>query len=58
MGHRKNDDAIYEANGFYETKTVAKRRVITTKGWDFQIKWASVDTTFIALKDTKETNPV
>ena len=58
ISHRKNDDAIYEANGFYETKTGSKRRFITTKGWDFQIKWASGDTTFIALKDIRETNPV
>ena len=58
IGHRKNYDAIDEANGFYETKTGSKRRVIMTKGWDFQINWASGDTTFIALKDTKETNPI
>ena len=54
----ENDDAINEANGFYETRTGAKMIVITTKVWDFQIKWASGDTTFIALKDIKETNPV
>ena len=58
IGHRKNDDAIDEANGFYETNTGAKRRVILKKGWDFQIKWESGDTTFIALEDIKETNPV
>ena len=40
-------------NGFYETKTGAKRRVIMKKCWDFQIKWASGDITFIALKDIK-----
>ena len=39
IGHRKNDDAIDEANGFYETKTGAKRRVIRKKVWDLQIKW-------------------
>ena len=58
IGHSKNIDAIDEANGFYETKTGSKRRVITTKGSDFQIKWASGDTTFIELKDIKQTNPI
>ena len=58
IGHRKNSDAIEQANGFYETRTGVKRRVITTKGWDFHVKWESGETTYIALKDIKEHNPV
>ena len=58
IGHRKNDDAISQADGFYETNTGVKRRVITTKGWDFNVKWESGETSYIALKDIKEHNPV
>ena len=58
IGHRRNDDAIPQENGFYETKTGVKRRVITTKGWDFNVKWESGETSYIALKDIKEHNPV
>ena len=58
IGHRKNDDAIALADGFYETKTGVKRRVITTKGWDFNVSWESGETSYIALKDIKEHNPV
>ena len=42
IGHRKNeDDAISQADGFYETSYGVKRKVITTNGWDFNIKWES-----------------
>ena len=58
LGHRKNAEAIDEINGFYETKNGTKRRVITTKGWDFHIKWESGETSYIKLKDIKETNPI
>ena len=58
IGHRRNSDAIAIEDGFYETKTGMKRRVITTKGWDFQIKWESGDVSYISLKDIKETNPL
>ena len=37
IGHRNNDDTISTDNGFYETKTGVKRKIITTKGWDFQV---------------------
>ena len=58
VGHRKNDDAIDQKDGFYETNTGVKRRVITTKGWDLKVRWESGETSFIALKDIKEQNPI
>ena len=57
-GHRKNKDAIPIEDGYYETSSGAKRRVITTKGWDLQVKWESGETSYIALKDIKESNPI
>ena len=58
IGHRKTKDAIPIEDGYYETKTGAKRRVITTKGWDLQVKWESGEVSYIALKDIKESNPI
>ena len=58
IGHRRNDDAIPKSEGFYETSNGVKRKVITTRGWDFNVKWESGETSFIALKDIKEHNPV
>ena len=58
IGHKQNDDAIKIENRFYETKTGTKRRVITTKGWDLQARWENGETSYIALKDIKESNPI
>ena len=37
---------------------VRKRRVITTKGWNLEVKWETGESSFIALKDIKESNPI
>ena len=56
--HRRTEDAIPIEKGYYETRTGIKRRVITTRGWQLEVKWESGETTFIALKDIKESNPI
>ena len=38
IGHRRNDDAISQEAGFFETSNGIRRKVITTKGWDFNVK--------------------
>ena len=43
---------------FEETKTEVKRKVMTTKGWDFHVHWEHGETSYIALKDIQETNPI
>ena len=58
IGHRKTKEAVPIEEGHYETKSGAKRRAITTKGWELQVKWESGETSFIALKDIKESNPI
>ena len=58
IGHRKDDSAIAKANGYYETKSGTRRRVITSKGWDLHIRWETGETSYIALKDIKECNPI
>ena len=57
IGHRKSDDAISQDDGFYETSNGVRRKVITTKDWDFNVKWESGETSYISLKDIKEHNP-
>ena len=57
IGHRRNDDAISQEAGFFETSNGIRRKVITTKGWDFNVKWESGETSYISLKDIKEHNP-
>ena len=57
IGHRKSDDTVSQADGFYEMSNGVRRKVITTKGWDFNVKWESGETSYISLKDIKEHNP-
>ena len=54
--HRKNDNVISKDDGFYETKTGVKRKLITTKVWDVQVRWETGETSYISLKDIKENN--
>ena len=58
VGHRNTDDAIPMDIGYYETITGIKRRLITTKGWQLKVKWDQGKTSYITLKDIKETNHV
>ena len=37
--HRKNDKAIPVEKGFIELPSGVKKRIITTKGWDLEVKW-------------------
>ena len=54
--HRKNDNVISKDDGFYETKTGVKRKLITTKVWDVQVRWETGETSYISLKDIKKNN--
>jgi hypothetical protein len=56
--HRKGDDAIDIANGFIVMPNGRRVRKRTTKGWKLQVKWKDGTTTWVPLKDLKETNPV
>ena len=58
IGHRKIDDSIPIESGYYETRTGVKIRVISTKGWQLKVKWYSGKTSYIDLKDIKDTNSV
>ena len=58
IGHRRAKEAVPIEQGYYETKSGAKRRVITTKGWNLEVKWETGESSFIALKDIKESNPI
>ena len=56
----RKDDSIALSPGENSNATVNgfKRPVITTKGWDVQVKWADQSTSWIPLKTIKESNPI
>ena len=57
ISHRKMDSAVSKSDGYIIHNGV-KRKVITTKGWDMQIKWKDGSTSWVPLKDVKLSNPV
>ena len=58
INHRHTALALKQANAFIVTSSGNMRRRETTKGWDMPIRWKYGSTTWVPLKDTKESYPV
>ena len=56
VGHRYNKDAISIDDGWYVTPQGARKRIITTKGCDINVSWKDGKTSWVPLKDMKESN--
>ena len=57
VDHIKDDTAIPLDDGYIVTNGTRRRR-LTTKGWKLCVKWKDGTTSWEALKDLKESNPV
>ena len=57
IGHRSNEQALSKENGLIQTKSGLKP-IITTKGWEIYVKWKDQSTSWVTLKDLKESDPV
>jgi hypothetical protein len=53
--HRTLEDAIPIDEGEYTTPSGMKRKRRTTKGWELSVRWKDGSSTWIALKDLKDT---
>jgi hypothetical protein len=58
VDHRKKKDAIEKQNGFTVAQYGARIPKRTTRGWELCVEWRNGDTTWVPLKDLKDTNPV
>ena len=58
IDHRTNGSEITQQDAFVTTQTGTKRRRETTKGWEILVEWKDGSTTWIQLKDLKESYPV
>ena len=58
IGHRFNNDYINENDGWYITPQGSKKRRITTRGCDLNVQWTDGTSSWIPLKDMKESNPL
>ena len=55
LDHRKSETDINIDKGLSNGN---KSSVITTKGWDICVEWSNGSSSWIPLKDIKESNPV
>ncbi|GFH48974.1 pol protein [Chaetoceros tenuissimus] len=56
---RKDDSiAVPKEQGTYCNSAGIERNVVTTKGWEVQVKWRDKSTSWISLKDAKEGDPL
>jgi hypothetical protein len=56
---RKDDSiAISKENGTYYNNAGVERNVVTTKGWEVQVRWRDKSTSWISLKDAKDGDPL
>ena len=58
IDHRTNGQEVKQQDAFLTTKMGTKRRRETTKGWELLVEWKDGSTTWVALKDMKESFPV
>jgi hypothetical protein len=56
--HRKTKDAVSKEDGFIVMPNGRKTPKRTTKGWELLVEWKDGTTTWVPLKDIKDTNPV
>ena len=57
IDHRKKDTALSPSEGFVTTGTVSKP-VVTTKGWDLQVRWKDGSVDWLPLSQVKEAIPI
>jgi hypothetical protein len=58
VDHEKDHRAVTKDNGWVRSGNGQQKPRITTVGWRFQVEWADGSTSWVPLKDLKESNPV
>ena len=59
IDHERDETAVKKEDGwFYLPGSNARKRVITTKGWQFHVQWKDGTATWVPLSTLKESNPV
>ena len=58
VDHRKNGDALSKDDAMKNTRSGGSTMRHTTKGWALQVEWKDGTTSWVPLKDLKESNPV
>ena len=58
IDHRVDGTEVKAMDAFITNKVGHKRRHETTKGWEILVQWKDGSTTWVKLKDVKDSNPV
>ncbi len=58
VDHRTNGDAISKDEGYEKTRSGNMIPKKTTKGWELLVNWKDKSTSWVKLKDIKESHPV
>jgi len=58
IDHRVDGTEVKTMDAFIKNKVGHKRRRETTKGWEILVQWKDGSTTWVKLKDVKDSNPV
>ncbi len=58
VDHRIDGSEAKQQDAFVTTRTGTERRKETTKGWEILVQWKDGSTTWVALKDMKNSCPV
>ena len=58
VDHKKGTTAVSLDEGYVITRTGTKRRRHTTAGWQLQVEWKDGSTSWVHLRDLKDSNPV
>ena len=58
VDHRTNGHALSKDDGFTVDKFGREHPRVTTRGWEILVEWRDGTTSWVALKDLKESNPV
>jgi hypothetical protein len=58
IDHKADGTAVPKEEGFTETSGEGRKPKMTTRGWKILVLWKDKTTTWIPLKDLKESNPI
>ena len=58
VDHRVSEDAIPKERGWVQLGSGAKKRIITTRGWDLLVEFKDGTTAWRPLSELKEANPI
>ena len=56
IDHRKDENAVNKEKGYITSHNSVQRKVITTKGWEMNIRWKDGTESWIPMNEVKESS--